>query len=536
MSWSRGDHLARLEREEFDVIVVGAGIVGAGIALDAVTRGLRTAVVDLADYASGTSGRSSKLFHGGIRYLPQMRFGLVHEGLTEQRVLRQTADYLYRPLEFVLPVYEGRGFGDMPTWLNHSSVIPSALGFGLWFYDRLGRRPRGSNRRLTSREVVELAPKLRPTDLKTGFLYHDAQTDDARLTLAVTQTAVDHGAVAVNWAAAESVMPRPEGYDVVIDAGEDRLRVRTRSVVAATGAFAPPPLDDHPAPLGVIKSKGIHLTIACDDLGIGDHAIVLPETEDGRVIFIVPWAGTAIVGTTDTPYEDGVAHPTATDRDIEYLTRHLHQYFDVAAVDPISTWAGLRALAATPGRKTSKASRKHKVAQPAPGYFQVAGGKLTGYRAIAEEITDDVAAQVGAGPGRTKSVALRGSGEQERTVIDAAAAQGFDATYGHVLYERYGGAAHGVLATLAEQPEWSTMLGDGHLAAGEAAYAARHESASRLTDITLRRTRLSLVTRDHGRESVSQLADVLGHELGWSAAQREVELEAFEDELKAEGL
>ncbi len=547
-AWTRAGHLARLrEQGSFDVVVIGGGIVGAGVAKDAAGRGLKVALLERSDFGSGTSSRSTKLLHGGIRYLPQLRFGLVREGLKEQKVLARTADYLYEPLEFVIPIYRGRGFADAPRWARHPRVFPIALRLGLLVYDLLGGRIFGRWRRYRHRtvsaaEALQMAPGLRPEGLLRAFVYWDAQTDDARLTLAAIKTAVANGrAVAVNWLEAKEVHRSGAGYHVVgVDRlGGETIGITTRSVVAATGAFHPPAEDTGGELLRVVQSKGVHLTAAAADVGLGHQAIVLPETEDERVIYVIPWQGTAVIGTTDTPYDGDTAHPTASADDVDYLMRHVREYFNVNNVEPISAWAGLRALVDTGAASTSEASREHKVEQVMPGFVQVAGGKLTGYRHIAADVTAMIAKHLDKkGKPTTAHDPLVGSGGGEgyaALLAKRLAMIDVDGDYGYLLYRRYGTTAAEVVTLLEENESLRHRLGDGSTLA-EVVFGARFEAVAGLTDFTLRRTRLSWFTRDHGRADAAAIADALAAELGWDEAARTDHLQRFERELAAEGL
>ncbi len=539
--WRRSDHVQRLQSDTpFDCVVVGGGIVGAGVALDLSVRGLRVAVLERADFASGTSSRSTKLLHGGIRYLPQFRFGLVREGLREQRVLARTADYLYEDLEFIIPIYRGKGFGDIPRWMRHPALLPLLLRIGLWFYDVLRGRWRRRRRRVDTATARTLVPALRPEGLRGGFLYHDAQTDDARLVLAVLKTAVARGAVAANWMEVTGAEHAAGGWNVIAtdQTTGGAITIPARTVVAATGAFAPPGAAGVDL-IDIVKSKGVHLVADLGDISLTTSGIVIPETDDERVLYVIPWMGKAIIGTTDTPYEGDPAHPVADDADIGYLLDHVRRYLDVGDAAPISAWAGLRALADEDGTDTAKASREHQVREAAAGFYQVAGGKLTGYRAIAAEVADLVADRLdGPANSRTDRVGLVGSGAGTGFIEDLrrdVSTMGFEPPYGDLLYRRYGTEATEIAQMLASSPPLRSRLGDGTTHA-EVLFAARHEAAATLTDITLRRTRLSWFVPDHGRNDAPAIADVLAAELGWDGAERHRQLEAFEAELRAEGL
>ena len=481
--WRRDDHVQRIDDQVFDVVVIGGGVVGCGTALDAVTRGLSVALIERDDFASATSSRSTKLLHGGVRYLPQLRFGLIREGLHEQRTLGRLADYLVAPVDFVIPVYRNRGFADAPRWARHARIFPIAMSLGLWWYDRLGawRGGAGGERRIDADKVLRRFPRLRPDGLRHALMYRDARTDDARLTIMLARTAVDHGAATAGFLEATTVVRHDGGYlvNLVDRIDGTRRAVRCRAVVAATGPFAPPPgvTPDH---VPVLLSKGTHMITAQQHIGVAECALMLPETEDGRVIFLVPWLDHAIVGTTDTPFDGDPAHPLPTSDDVAYLTRHLEEYLDVGLIEPISVWSGLRALAGAKVGSTARASREHKVAVLAPGYVQVAGGKLTGYRKIAQRVTDRIAKHLRvAGKSRTGDVALSGSG----------------------------------IAGIESD-----------------------EAAITIADVTLRRTRIAWLTRDHGRDDAERIAAVMAAELEWDADRTVRELARFEEDLKVEAL
>jgi glycerol-3-phosphate dehydrogenase len=526
-SWTRAEHRRRLDATPaFDVVVIGGGVIGCGVALDLSTRGFHVGLVEQADWASGTSGRSTKLFHGGIRYLPHFRFQLVAEGLREQRVLARIADYLFESLEFVVPVYDQHGLADAPAWAARGRRASLALGAGLAIYDLLGgfNRPGERHRRLALSEVYKAAPLLRTDGLRGGFAYSDAQTDDARLVIAVARTAVRHGSTAVNRIRALEVEESEGGFGVKMEdvlSGEI-LRVRTRAVVAATGAFRPPPLGSQQQPRFIL-SKGAHLILRAEQVGLGQQAIVLPKTDDGRVLFLIPWAGHALVGTTDTEYQGSAARPVATDDDIRYLLDHVRRYLDVDGLTPLSAFAGLRALADEDADSTAEASREHVITQQEPRYLVVAGGKLTTYRRIAAEVADRVTRSLGSKTkSRTKQVLLVGAG-----------------AHGHrrdQLSRRYGSEAPAVEKILGEVGNGDVVLGDAVTHLGEAVQAVRNECATSIADVTLRRTRLSLLAADHGRRDSLAIARVMQGELGWTDAERQGQLEAFHAELEEEGL
>lgn len=541
--WTRDDHVRKLTRPEpFDVVIIGGGVTGAGAAVDLAVRGLEVAVVERADFAQGTSSRSTKLFHGGIRYLPQFHLGLVSEGLREQKILAQVADFLYHPLEFVIPMYRQYGIADAPEWAARGWRAPLALRAGLMAYDLLGGfgRPGSRHRGVSTEELLAAFPTLRPEGLERGFVYSDAQTDDARLVISLLKTAVSrYGATAANRIEVSSVAAQRDGFTVqMVDRQADEsFSVRTRSVLAATGAFDPPGLSGAGPGLRMVRSKGSHLIVRPDLLRLGDRAVVLPETDDGRVLYIVPWLGHSMIGTTDTPYAADPAHPIASPEDAEYLIRHVRRYLDVDDFEPMSAFAGLRALKDTGEGTTATASREHVIEQPIPGYVQVAGGKLTTYRRIAAEAADAVAGSLGVDTkSSTDSVPLLGARADRSRVLTRLRQAGVPESAVGPTADRNGGDSERIVALIDSDPSLAAPLGDGRTTLADVVHAVRHEGAARLSDVTLRRTHLAWFTPDHGRADTDRIAHVMSRELGWDAARERQEIELHESELQAEAL
>ena len=540
--WARTDHAGRLERQDpFDVVVIGGGVTGAGAALDLGARGLDVALVERSDFAQGTSSRSTKLFHGGIRYLPQFHFGLVSEGLREQKILARVADFLYHPLSFVIPMYAQYGIADAPAWAARGWKAPLALRAGLTAYDLLGGlgRPGSRHHSTTAEELLAAIPTLRHEGLKSGFVYSDAQTDDARLVISLLKTSVvRYGTTAVNQVEVESVETAGNGFELnMVDRMTGaRFTSRARSVLSATGAFDPPGLDGV-ASLQVVRSKGSHLIVSRELLGLGDRALVLPETDDGRVLYIVPWLGHSMIGTTDTPYRTEPTHPTSTPEDNEYLIRHVRRYLDVGAFEPLSTFAGLRALKDTGAASTAKVSREHVIEQPVPGYVQVAGGKLTTYRRIAAEAADVVAGALGVRvASSTKDIPLLGAGVDRLRLVRELQDAGADPRVIEPTIARNGGDTTRIADLMRSDPRLTSPLSDERTSLADVLHAVRHEGAARLSDVTLRRTHLAWFTPDHGRADVERIAEVMAAELGWSPSERQSQIEAHDRELLAEAL
>ena len=523
-------------------MIVGGGVTGAGAALDLGARGLEVAIVDRSDFAQGTSSRSTKLFHGGIRYLPQLHFGLVSEGLREQKVLARTADFLYHRLEFLIPLYAQYGIADAPAWAARGWKAPLALRAGLLAYDLLGGigRPGSRHRSVGAEALLASIPTLRHEGLEGGFAYSDAQTDDARLVVGLVKSAVArYDATAVNRVAVESVEEHERGFRVhMVDRESDhRFVTQARAVLSATGAFDPPEVAGRDDGLQLVRSKGSHMIVERHVLGLGDRALVLPETDDGRVLYIIPWLGHSMIGTTDTPYTSEPTHPTASGEDTDYLIRHVRRYLEVDAFEPLSVFAGLRALKVTGATSTAKVSRDHVIEQPVPGYVQVAGGKLTTYRRIAAEAADAVADALGVNvKSSTDSIPLVGAGGNrwrlERTLTDAGA---HPDVIGPTI-DRNGTDVERIAGLMTANPELAQPLSDHRSSLADVVHAVRHEGAAEISDVTLRRTHLAWFTSDHARADAGRIADVMAAELGWTATQRRDALDAHERELVSEAL
>lgn len=525
----------------WDLLVAGGGAIGSALARDAAGRGLRTALAEREDFASGASGKSTKLLHGGIRYLPHFRFGLIREGLREQDILRRTADFLYSDLDFVIPLFRGSGLADLPRWASFGPARSPLLRAGLGMYDLLGGRRGGArSRRVAAGEVAEMFPALRTEGLRGGFAYRDASTDDARLTICALKTAVlRHGATAVSGTAVEGIAPDREGFRVSLRDEEGSFQILTRSVISATWAFPPPPLEGEPPRPGMRLSKGAHLLYRAEDLGVRDRALVLPDTGDGRIMFAIPWLGMALVGTTDTPYEGHPGRARPEPEDVEYLRERLARYLDADRAEPVSAFAGLRALADRSG-STAAASREHKILEPVPGCLRIAGGKLTAFRAIAAEAVDRACAFLGVDqPSRTAGEMLLGAGTGgsfTTGLLRRAETLGLPADYGRSLIARYGRESEAVLRLAEQIPAGLALVGPSGIIRAEVAYAARRESAGSVADFALRRTNLARTSPDRGRSDAPAVAEVLARELNWPPSRAQKALPDYEQALTAEGL
>ncbi|CAN5730693.1 glycerol-3-phosphate dehydrogenase [soil metagenome] len=530
--FDRQDALRRLADDPFDVLVVGGGITGVGVALDAASRGLRTALVERGDFASGTSSKSSKLAHGGLRYLQQGEIRLVYQALHERQRLRHNAPHLVKLLPFLLPVLTGKG-----------SVIPKklsrALGISMWMYDLTGGARIGKlHERISAEETLAHMPTLPEDKLAASYLYYDATVDDARLTLAVARTAaIEFGAVVANGVSLVGIdkdaRGQIQGATVLADGQE--VHVRCRAVVNAAGVWSDEvrTIDEGADPDSIRPAKGIHITVPWDKVR-NDVAVVVPVPQDKRSVFVVPWGDLTYIGTTDTDYDGPLDDPACTEEDVDYLLRAM-KFTGITRADVVGTWAGLRPLVNSGGSgKTADLSRRHKVNPSASGVVTITGGKLTTYREMAADTVDAVLDHLGssvegiAKRSRTKKLRLRG-------------AEGYDAVAGSTdpvvahLADRYGGETATVLALADADPTLRDPLVAGlpYLRA-EAVYAVRYEMARSVDDVLSRRTRARLLARDASAAAADDVAGLMAPLLGWSAEQAAAEAASYRSAIELE--
>jgi glycerol-3-phosphate dehydrogenase len=522
---------------ELDVLVVGGGVVGGGAALDAATRGLTVGLVEARDFASGTSSRSSKLIHGGLRYLEMLDFRLVAEALQERGLLIQTlAPHLVKPVPFLYP-------------LTHRGWERLYAGAGLALYDTLGLlsgRSRGvpGHRHLSRRGARKIVPSLRKDALVGALLYFDAQVDDARHTMFLSRTAAAYGAHIASRARVVGLLREGErvtGAEVHDLESGRTIQVHAKQVINATGVWT----DETQGLVGergqfhVRASKGIHLVVPRDRIR-GDSGLIL-RTEKS-VLFVIPWGRHWIIGTTDTDWGLGLAHPAASAADIEYLLDHVNAVLEqpLTHEDVEGVYAGLRPLLSGESESTSKLSREHAVAHTVPGLVVVAGGKYTTYRVMAKDAVD--AAVHGlhykVPPSVTENVPLLGA--EGFTALKNSApvlAQRYGLHEARILnlLSRYGSLIHEVLDLVTADPTLGEPLtgAPDHLRA-EIVYAASHEGARHLDDVLARRTRISIETFDRGIGAVDEVAQLVAPVLGWSDAQVEREVEHYRKRVEAE--
>jgi glycerol-3-phosphate dehydrogenase len=549
---SRADALAALDRDTFDIVVVGGGITGAGVAFDAATRGYSVALVEKADFASGTSSRSSKLVHGGLRYLQNFDLGLVREALLERQLLVALAPHLVRPLPLVVPAFEG-------------ARLDRLIGVGLNLYDVMSvdklrrRRGRGEvngestswspdrHRIIPGDEVVELLPALVGREPTSGYLFYDCQTDDARLVLTVLAEAERFGAVCANGCEVTELVEengRACGVRVRDTLGGGELVVRADTVVNATGVWAdrlrPGELQDEAEVPRIRPSRGTHVTVSHDKLPLVSGAIV--PAGGGRSIFALPWLGSTLVGTTDNDYDtEDLDHIRPAGEDIAYLLEATNAFFGSSLThgDLTGAYAGVRPLISTGDPKKSvDISRKAELYETSSGMVTITGGKLTTFRRMAKMTVDAIVEREARdAPCRTHEIPLGQAVEPD----SLPRVEGVPEEAYAMLAGRYGYTAHDVLAVAAERGELAQpIVADGppDLLA-EAVHAARHEQARSVGDALLRRTRLGLLaaeplTRD--AETARRVARAMAPDLGWDDRRVDAEAEAWLAEARAEGI
>ena len=540
---SPGSRTAALETmgsAELDVLVVGGGVVGTGAALDAVTRGLSVGLVEQRDLASGTSSRSSKLVHGGLRYLEMLDFALVREALTERGLLlTRLAPHLVRPVAFLYP-------------LHHAWERPY-VGAGVALYDAMamsGRHDMGlpKHKHLYRKQVARMAPDLRTEDLHGAIRYYDCQVDDARLVMTLARTAAANGAQVATRTKVTGFLR--EGERVVgvtardLENGVD-LEVRAKVVINAAGVWTDQiqEMMGGEGALEVDASKGIHLVVPRDR--IRSECGFITKTEKS-VLFVIPWGPHWIIGTTDTPWDLDLAHPAASRTDITYLLDHINRLLKVPLdlEDVVGVYAGLRPLL-KPMRKvgaeaeTTKLSREHTTISPVPGLVLIAGGKLTTYRVMGQDAVDVAFDGVdGVLPSITDRVPLVGAyGFETRTNQRVALARASGLEVGRIdhLLGRYGGLVDEVLALVEARPELAAPLaGAPDYLAAEVVYAVTHEGARHLDDVLTRRTRISIETFDRGTVAAGEVASLMAGELGWDEPTTATEVDHYLRRVEAE--
>jgi glycerol-3-phosphate dehydrogenase len=541
---SRAAAIEAIAGQRFEVVVIGGGITGAGVALDAASRGYSVALLERGDYAVGTSSRSSKMVHGGLRYLQNLDLGLVREALLERQLMVQLAPHLVYPRPFVVPSFS-------------EERLDRKLGIGLNMYDvmattRVGRGRRemrsskeedrdfywspDRHRTIDREELLEMVPALEGRDPNDAYLFYDCQTDDVRLVLTVLGEAERFGAVMLNGAEVVEVLSsdgRASGVEVVEAESGERFEVEADNVVNATGVFAdgirPGEIVEEEDVPRIKPSRGTHLLVDRERLSTGSAACIVPAGE-GRAIFALPWYGRTLVGTTDNDYEGDIEHPAPSGEDIDYLLKAVNEFFGIGLgrSDLVGAYAGVRPLLSTGDPKKSvDISRRAELYETSSGLLTITGGKLTTWRRMAKLTLDRlVEREAREAPCHTAEIPLGMEARPED--LDAPDAVGEEVL--SQLAFRYGHAARTVLDIAAADPKLARPIVEGRPdLLAEAVVAARHEQARTVADVLLRRTRLGLLAAPQLRDadSVRAVAAAIGEELGWSRRRAKVEAEAW---------
>ena len=526
----RDSAISQLGTEEFDILVIGGGVNGVGAALDAASRGLKVALIEAQDIAAGTSSRSSKLIHGGLRYLEQYDFKLVREALHERELMVSTlCPHLVKPVGFLFP-------------LTEKFKERTYVGAGLALYDALRgfQRALPWHKHLSQKQINEIAPSLRH-DIVTGAIkYFDAQVDDARHTLSVARTAVRHGAIIATRVSAESLIR--QGKRVVgvnardLESGK-RIAIKAGATVMCAGIWS----DELHANFeltpgyGVTMSKGVHIVLPGSAIN-SDAGIILKTPIS--VLFLIPWGDKWIVGTTDTPYEGDRAEPFASREDVQYILDQANRVLEptLKAEEIIGVYAGLRPLVANKkSASTTKLSREHTVDRPAAGFVSIAGGKYTTYRVMGKDVIDRAVIELRrlTQESVTEKLPLVGADgyfalEQQKDFI--ARESGLEVSTVSHLLNRYGSLISEVLELVAEQPNLAKKL-DPELPyiKAEIVYAASHEGARTVDDVISRRTRLAFEAHKHGVQLAEEVASLIAPVLGWSAKEKKQSIVDYQD-------
>ncbi len=522
--------------EPLDLLVIGAGATGAGIARDAAMRGIRTAIIDMGDFASGTSSKSSRLIHGGLRYLEHGHFRLVFEASRERRILLKIAPHLVHPRSFLFPIHSG------------ARVSRWRLSAGLWLYDILAMFHNVRRHRTLSKRALKRAePRIKDRGLKGGARYYDAQCDDARLTLATVRSAHSHGALVANYARVDQLDVadgQVRGARITdLTTGTQQV-VHAHVVVNATGPWSDRIKDQWDEDPALRPTKGAHLAVPRHRIG-NKEAIVITSPIDGRIMFIIPWGDLSYIGTTDS-YCSAIPDAVyATGEDVVYLLRSANALFPDARLTPadvVATWAGLRPLLAPDNPQDPRSvSREHRILESSNGLVSIVGGKLTTYRVMAAETVDRVANRLREIDGRptprsaaTDREPLPGGEIRDLDVlIEEATREGFSQATAEHLVRTYGSETPAVVRLAQSTPEMSNPIADNHPAiAAELVHAIRREMAVTLCDLLIRRIHLFYETSDQAWDQAPFVADVAAKELGWDEQRKEAELAAYQSEIE----
>jgi glycerol-3-phosphate dehydrogenase len=528
----RSAAIDRLQHETFDLLIIGGGITGVGIAQDAASRGLKVALLERGDYGIGTSSRSSKLIHGGLRYLAQCYFRVTYESCAERAILQRLAPHLVKSLSFLVPSYRWRHAAQLAT--------------GLWLYDIVSKLQNTRfHKRVSTKEAKSLAPLLETRGLLFGYIYYDCQTNDARLVMEVLKSAASYGATVANYLEVADLIKESgrtvgaHAHDLI--SGSD-IEVRAHLVVNSTGVWMDRlrQNDDPGANKTVRPAKGVHILIDRDRIPTKTALLFESAANDGRSLFFIPWYEGTIVGTTDTDFQGDIDSPHASAEDIEYILAAIDRVFPEAHIttdDILSSYAGLRPLIDEGKKSTKDISREHRTFESGSGLISIAGGKLTTYRRMAREVVNLVISRLKTGgwikdarPSGTERIMLSGLEPDQSLdeLISVTLAHGetlgLDATVCEHLVADYGANAEDIIEIVKERPTLSArLLPNLPFIQAEVIYATRAEQAARIDDFLVRRTRIALLTHDQGRSCAATVARLMSGELNWD--EREIETE-----------
>ncbi|MDH5361897.1 MAG: glycerol-3-phosphate dehydrogenase [Aigarchaeota archaeon] len=538
---TRRENLERMKGTEFDVVVLGGGVTGAGIARDAAARGLKVALLEKGDFGSGTSSRSTRLIHGGLRYLRYFKLGLVYESSKERETLREIAPHLVHPLSFVIPVYEK----------GPDSMLK--IRFGLWLYDILARfRNVRRHRVVNPDKAIEMEPEIRRNALKGAAIYFDSKTDDARLTLLTVISAFRMGAVVANYIEVVDVLKEKEravGVRVRDKISGRESEVRGKIMVNVTGPWVDDisKMDDPSCQKKLRLTKGIHLMVMREKIE-NKNAVVMNALKDQRNVFVLPFGSRSLVGTTDTDFEGEPDQVYAEREDVDYLLETVNEYFpgcDLTTEDVISTWAALRPLVDTEAASEYEASREYKITESSSGLITMAGGKLTAHRSMAMKAVDYAVKRLE----RRHGIRPEKECETDRVPLEGGAIGNFDSylkeettrakdeagldeeTVAH-LVGRYGSNYTKLLDMLKEKPELrQRIVNDLPYIWAELPYAVEHEMAMTLSDFFFRRTRIGYEDWDQGMAISRRVAEVMAKHLGWDSEDVKKHIRAYKREV-----
>ncbi len=531
----RAAALTALQTEEFDILVIGGGVNGVGVALDAATRGLKVALVESQDFAAGTSSRSSKLIHGGLRYLEQYDFKLVREALHERELMVSTqCPHLVKPVSFLYP-------------LTEKVKERTYVGAGLALYDALRgfKRALPSHKHLTGKTIANISPSLRQDIITGAIRYFDAQVDDARHTMMIARTAARHGAAMATSVRVDDLLR--SGKKVVGVSATDlksgkSLKISAKATIMCAGVWSDELHEKFGLTPGysVAMSKGVHIVVPQSAIQSKDGIILKTAVS---VLFLIPWGDKWIVGTTDTPYDGDRAKPLATQEDVQYILDQANRVLEpkLKSEDILGVFAGLRPLVANNSKSaTTKLSREHTVDRPAPGFVSLAGGKYTTYRVMAKDAVDLAVLDLRriVSESVTEKLPLIGADGYfalEQQVVQIASENNLsEATVRHLL-DRYGSLISEILEIVAADESMAErLIPDLPYIKAEILHAASHEGALSVEDVFLRRTRISFEASDSGLSAANEVAEIIGNVLQWSAADRKESVQAFAQVIQEE--